>query len=177
MVTRQIPGHPELLTNKEMLVIVFDLINFAPFSNQNESTHIFHTLNEFYSRVKNAVEKSQGQLIKFIGDGGLAVFEIEQSDDAIKSMMDLKQDIDQWFGKYISKGGLAVNCHVGPVTIGKMIGPHGPQTEVIGEAVNIAFTMVKRQFLISPQAFRSLRSETRRSFRKFTPPIVYKFAR
>ncbi|MGZ3768676.1 MAG: adenylate/guanylate cyclase domain-containing protein [Bdellovibrio sp.] len=164
------------IQNKEMLVVVFDLINFGQFSNQNESAIVFQTLNEFYSKSKTAVEFAGGRLIKFIGDAGLAVFEKEQADATILSMIKLKSEIDPWFSKITPKGALAVNCHLGPVTIGGMVGPNGYQLDVIGEAVNIAFTLGKRQFLISPQAFRSLNENSRRNFKKFTPPIVYRLA-
>jgi len=173
---QQIASIDPSIQNKEMLVVVFDLINFGQFSNQNKSPKIFQTLNEFYAKSKAVVDTNGGTLIKFIGDAGLAVFEKERSDVAITAMIQLKAEIDLWFSKLTPKGGLAVNCHLGPVIMGEMVGPKGAQLDVIGEAVNIAFTMGKRQFLISPQAFRSLNEKSRKSFKKFTPPIVYRLA-
>jgi hypothetical protein len=47
----------------------------------------------------------------------------------------------------------------------------------LGEAVNIASMLGRGEhrgrLVISPQVFRKLSPETRKSFRKFTPPIVY----
>ena len=171
---QQTASTDQSVQHKEMLIIVFDLINYVPFRKQNEGAEVFRVLNEFYSKSKINIQNSGGKLIKFIGDTGIAVYEKDQTDIGVNSMMKLKIEIDEWFSKHVPNGGLAVNCHVGEVTIGDMVGSSENQTDVIGEAVNIAFTLGKRQFLISPQAFRSLSSQSRTNFKKFTPPIVYK---
>lgn len=63
--------------------------------------------------------------------------------------------------------------HFGPV----MAGPIGTRTDkrldVFGETVNIAATLKAGGIAITPQVFRKLAPETRKLFKKHTPPITY----
>ncbi len=174
--TKSVPTDQSHPITKEIFVVVFDLINFIQYSSENESSKIFSTLNEFYLISKKIIEEHNGKLVKFIGDAGLCYFEREHSDKAVMAMLKLKENIDDWFGQKVKKGGLAVNGHFGPVTIGRMVSADGESIDLIGSTVNTTFTLGKRQFLISPQAFRTLSPETRQRFKKYTPPIVYKLA-
>jgi class 3 adenylate cyclase len=164
------------IQKKKVLIVVFDLINFGSFSRESDSADIFSALDHFYISSKAKIEKNGGKVVKFISDSGLAYFEADDADKGIRTMWELKKDTDIWFSKITAKGGLAVNCHVGEVTMGEITGPHGRQLEILGDAVNTTFTLGKRQFLLSPEAFRSLESETRKIFKKYTPPIVYRLS-
>jgi class 3 adenylate cyclase len=59
------------------------------------------------------------------------------------------------------------------------IGPFGGSTEldVMGDSINVAARLGRGEhrgrFIISPQAFRKLKPETRKVFHKHTPPVVY----
>ena len=44
---------------------------------------------------------------------------------------------------------------------------------MIGSAVNVCFLLKGHGFVLTPQAFRALRPESRRRFKKHTPPVVY----
>jgi len=161
----------------ELLVVVFDLTNFTKFSRSASSSDLFQKMLAFNKITSTIVKENQGLLIKFIGDAGLCVFPISQASSSIEAMVTLKTQVDVWLSTNIPGSHLAVNCHVGSVTIGPTPGFNGnSQTDVFGEAVNICFTMSNRGFVISPQAFRSLSTEARKQFRKFTPPIIYHLA-
>lgn len=160
-------------TTQEVLVVVYDLANFAPFSRQAPSAEVFTALNEFYRISEGYIKNDGGSVIKFIGDSGLAIFPEERADAGVRSMLELKKKLDVWLKKAIPGSFLSVNCHFGEVTLGPMHGPHGKSLDAIGETVNICFTLGKRKFTISPQAFRKLAPDSRKHFKKFTPPIVY----
>ncbi len=164
------------LSKKEMLVVVFDLINYTAFARESDSTVVFETLNEFYGLTRDFIHQRGGRLIKFIGDAGLAVFDRERADDGIRCMLELKENIDLWVRGRVRNSGLSVNCHVGEVTIGEMNSAEGKALDVLGETVNTCFTLGRKQFLLSPQAFRTLRPESRKAFKKYTPPVVYRLA-
>jgi class 3 adenylate cyclase len=164
-------------TETDLLVIVFDLTNFTKFARAAPSSEVFLKMKEFNEITSKFIAKSGGLVIKYLGDAGLCVFPMCLSNQAISAMTDMKAQVDGWLKKNISGSHLAVNCHVGAVTVGPTPGFSGkPQIDVMGEAVNICFTMSHRGFVISPQAFRSLSTETRKQFRKFTPPIIYHLA-
>jgi len=160
---------------KELLVCVYDLTGFTQFSRSKTSNEVFCAMKEFYSVTSKHVEAAGGLLIKFIGDAGLCVFPLEIASDAIESMLEMKHVADAWLKENIPGSFLAVNCHVGPATIGPTVGYGGKtQIDVAGDTVNTCFTLGRKEFILSPQAFRSLKPEARKRFRKYTPPIIYK---
>lgn len=164
-------------TEIELLVVVFDLTNFTKFSRTASSSQVFLKMKEFNEMTSRFIQKNEGLIIKFLGDAGLCIFPFNLSSAAICAMTEMKTMIDEWLDQNIPGSRLAVNCHVGMVTAGPTPGFNGEQQiDIMGEAVNICFTMSKRGFVISPQAFRSLTSETRKQFKKFTPPITYHLA-
>jgi class 3 adenylate cyclase len=161
-------------TTTELLVAVFDLTNYVAFSRQTPSPDQFAKMNEFYRRSAEFVRDHGGYLIKFIGDAGLVVFPADAADHGVNTMVRLKDEMDAWLKSAIPESTLSVNCHFGEVTIGPMHGPGGGKhLDIIGDTVNICFTLGRKKFILSPQAFRKLKPESRRRFKKFTPPVVY----
>lgn len=164
-------SHP---AEAELLVSVFDLTHFTRYSRGAPSSKLFRQMSEFAGMCAEFVQSRGGVMIKFIGDAGLCIFPGPDSSAAVNTLVELKSKMDAWLKTEIPGSHLAVNCHFGPVTIGPMPGFAGQnQLDVIGETVNICFTLGKQGFIISPQAFRSLDASARKQFRKFTPPITY----
>ena len=66
-----------------------------------------------------------------------------------------------------------VKVHFDPV----ICGPIGTRTDkrfdVYGYTVNTAATLKSNGFAMTPQVFRKLRADTRKLFKKHTPPIRY----
>lgn len=58
-----------------------------------------------------------------------------------------------------------------------MAGPIGTRNDkrldVFGETVNIAAMLKANGIAITPQVFRKLEPETRKLFKKHTPPVTY----
>lgn len=159
----------------ELLVAVYDLTGFAAYSRTRPAREVFEAMREFYALTGRTVTDHGGLILKYIGDAGLCIFPSEIASEAIIALADMKQTTDEWLRRKIPGSRLAVNCHVGSAIVGPLPGYAGEtQIDLLGEAVNTAFTLGKKEFLLSPQAFRSLKPEARKRFRKHTPPIVYK---
>lgn len=157
----------------EYFVALFDLTHFSTYYKNNSPNQILHVLNEFSALAIEIIENHGGQIIKFSNDSGLAAFPSDKTDDGVNALMKLKTKTDQWANQKVPGSRLAVNAHVGPAAIGRL---KNNSLEMVGEAVATVYSMGKKQFLLSPQAFRKLSPETRKAFRKFTPPIVYRLA-
>jgi class 3 adenylate cyclase len=158
----------------ELLIAVFDLTNFTKFARQRDTAEVFGKMKTFNSLSARFVNENGGIVIKFLGDACLCVFPLSRASEAITAIVDFKVEMDAWFRMNMPGSHLSVNCHVGQVTVGPTPGFNGQsQIDVLGETVNTCFTMSRRGFVISPQAFRSLVPDARKRFRKFTPPIVY----
>ena len=157
-----------------LLVVVFDMTHFSKYSRKYPSMNIFNKMVKFNETSSKFVKEHGGLILKFIGDAGLAIFPEDNASESIVAMAKFKAEMDRWLEKNLPGSHLAVNCHIGPVTVGPAAGFNGQsQIDIFGETVNICFTMSQRGFVISPQAFRSLSAEARKQFKKFTPPIIY----
>lgn len=56
------------------VVLFADIKGFTTLSNQTNATEVLNVLNRFFSVIDNAVVESDGEILKFIGDGVLVIF-------------------------------------------------------------------------------------------------------
>ncbi len=69
---------------KNLLITFFDLSKYAVSCRNKPSREVFDFLNHYYQLVDETVQKAEGMVIKFIGDGGLAVFGEEHSESTME---------------------------------------------------------------------------------------------
>ena len=62
---------------------------------------------------------------------------------------------------------------LGPVAIDLVGSPGEEIIDVYGKTVNVAATLPSSGLAVTPAVFRSLQAETRKLFKKHTPPISY----
>ena len=69
-------GHIQRGDGEEIEAAIWfcDLRNFTELSNQLTETELFELLNDYFQIVSDNVLEGQGEILKFIGDGVLAVF-------------------------------------------------------------------------------------------------------
>ena len=70
---------------------------------------------------------------------------------------------------------MIVKAHFGTVIAGhyRSGGDGAQRFDIIGENVNVAARLDSHGFAISAEAFRKLGADTRKRFKKHTPPITY----
>jgi adenylate cyclase len=164
---------PEHRLEVPLLVAFIDLTRFGAQSQRVSDIDLAETLDTYYERVAVAIEAGGGRLVKFVGDGALAVFGEADVDRGVQALLDLKDSIDELMDTRGWECRLAVKVHFGSA----VAGPFGPadakRFDVIGKTVNTAVTLDSTGVALSVTAFRKLGSELRRRFKKHTPPITY----
>ncbi len=161
------------MVEADLLISFFDLTNFVKISGERTSPELFGLLSEFYELAGDIIEAAGGKVIKFIGDAGLAIFPEAMADNGVLALMELKMRSEAFFASRKVNTRLIVKIHFGSAACGPLGVSGDKRLDVIGESVNTAATLASKGFAISPQAFRKLSAETRKRFRKHTPPIVY----
>jgi len=146
---RQSFSRPGYLQGQERnIVILFaDLRSFTKFSEHRLPYDVVFVINQYFRHMGEAIEQSGGHLDKFIGDGVMALFGLEDSPEiaakkaltAAKAMAteleimnnSLKADL----GEPLRIG---IGVHMGHVIVGEM--GYGKATSItaIGDAVNTA---------------------------------------
>ncbi|MBM3269066.1 MAG: adenylate/guanylate cyclase domain-containing protein [Candidatus Sericytochromatia bacterium] len=164
----------EAPVQERLVISVVDWERFAQFSRGRDTAMLFAALDGFYKLVEDQVSRAGGLVVKHLGDSSLVLFPADDADGAVACLLRLKAEVDGWFAAEGIDSRLQVSVHVGEAMVGVMGGPQAGRLDVVGEAVNLAFTLGSRGFVLSPQAFRALGADMRRYFHKFTPPIVYR---
>ena len=138
---------------------------------------LYEAMNGMAVTIIRAVKNTTGRLIKFIGDEAMIVFPEEDVDESMRMLLDLKPEVETYFRGVGFEAKMQFGVHFGEV----VIGPYGEDPycsiDVFGDHVNTAAKLVygekRGKFVITPQAFRKLKPETRKRFHKFTPPVTY----
>ena len=66
-----------------------------------------------------------------------------------------------------------IRIHFGPMCSGLLGTRDDKRLDIIGSTVNTMFMLKSTGFAMTPEAFRKLGPETRKLFKKHTPPVVY----
>jgi adenylate cyclase len=130
-------------------VLLFaDLRGFTALSDRLPAEKVIDILNGYFERVVNPIHANGGEVLKFIGDGLLAIFPIEDAafafgaarralDAAIQAFTDLEA-----FNANPARGEespirMAIALHVGDVVYGNIGGRDRLDFTTIGPAVNL----------------------------------------
>ena len=155
------------------LVACSDLTGYAKLSAKMTEAEIFQLLSDYYELVGEVVEPAQGQVIKFMGDAALLLFPEEAADAGVRALLDLQARGDS----FLAARGIAcrhhIRAHFGPMYTGPLGTRGEKRTDILGRTVNTMFMLKTSGFAVTPEAFRKLSPETRKLFKKHTPPVIY----
>jgi adenylate cyclase len=164
---------PTAPTETPLLIAFADLTRFMLNCERTPDLELARLMDELYVRVGEKIAAAGGAVVKFIGDAALVVFPESRVDEGVAALLELKDETDVWLAKRGWDSRLVVKAHFGTAVAGSY-GPRDLQRfDVIGRDVNLAATIETRSFGLSAQAFRKLSPETRKRFKKHTPPITY----
>ena len=134
-------------TEQEIAVLFADLRAFTRLTETKLPYDVVFLLNRYFAAMGRAIEEAGGRVDKFIGDGIMALFGIEEGAAAgcrhaleAARLMSLRlQDINRELEHELSAPlRIGIGIHVGPVIVGEM--GYGPATQLtaIGDVVNTA---------------------------------------
>jgi len=164
---------PSARAEVPLLIAFSDLHGYTMHALRTPDAEVAETMDELYRRVANRVEAAGGRVVKFIGDAALMVFPEGAADDGVVALLALKREIEQWLASDGWNARMVVKVHFGTVIAGPFGVGENRRFDVIGRAVNTAARLDSRGFAMSPEAFRKLAPETRKHFKKHTPPVTY----
>ena len=144
-----------------------DLRGFTRISEQWPRDDVIQWLNEYFDVMAAPVEKHGGEVLKFVGDGMLAIFRLdspEACNKALQAAVEARRGMKELNARRIERGsfelGFGVALHVGDVMYGNIGTATRLDFTVIGPAVNVASRLqtltkeLRRQVLLSaPFAF------------------------
>lgn len=139
-----------------------DLRGFTRISEQWPRDEVIHWLNEYFDVMAAPVEAHGGEVLKFVGDGMLAIFRLDSPEachKALQAAVEARRGMKELNARRIERGsfelGFGVALHVGDVMYGNIGTSTRLDFTVIGPAVNVASRMqtltkeLRRQVLLS----------------------------
>ncbi|WP_419741067.1 adenylate/guanylate cyclase domain-containing protein [Ruegeria sp.] len=122
----------------------FDLQGFAKLSEALPGDSIIELLNDYFAEAVDVVERNGGNVLKFMGDGMLAIFDINQVPDArrvaIHAAAELRNTFEELNQRRQADGlpttGFTLSLHAGDVLYGNIGGRSRLDFTVVGPAVN-----------------------------------------
>lgn len=133
----------------DAVICYFDLQGFTSMSQQIAGESLLAMLNDYFGVVVEQIEQNGGNVLKFMGDGLLAIFDRQALSDApqraLKMTEALEHDMAARSHARAADGlptlGYTMAIHAGPVLYGNMGGDARLDFTVIGPEVNLAARM------------------------------------
>ncbi|MFB3881384.1 MAG: adenylate/guanylate cyclase domain-containing protein [Armatimonadota bacterium] len=168
------PPLPRDCEQRTLGVAFLDLSRMAEWSSPAEDERVAAFLQEFYALVAQCLEPAGAQIVKFMGDAGLAMFPEDAAEQVALALADLARQARAAGAEHGLDVYLNANVHVGPALVGSFGAPGHERTDVIGKTVNIAARLGRRGITLSQQAYRCLSPSGRKRFEKVTQPTTYR---
>jgi adenylate cyclase len=123
-----------------------DIRDFTSFSEKQLPYDIIHLLKRYFHLMAKVIERNNGYIYNYMGDGLLALFGVDDPETAplngtraglemLEAMAEIQPYIRNTYGQDLDIG---VGLHCGDVVIGSIGDAEGEKEMVIGDAVNFA---------------------------------------
>jgi adenylate cyclase len=122
-----------------------DLRGFSEIAERNSPTQVVELLDSYFECVANAIRDCGGEILKFIGDGVLAVFDFADSDpasacrQAVEAAVGALQAVERWNARRVEGDDplkMGVALHAGSILHGNIGSRERLDFTVIGASVN-----------------------------------------
>jgi len=171
-------------TRKNVCVMFLDIRNFTPFVESHSPEEVVDYLNSLFSFMIDSVQRYDGVINQFLGDGFMATFgapvsEGNISEKAVRASIDIIQKIKQEnkAGK-IPPTKIGIGLHYGEAVIGNIGSSIRKQYSITGNVVIMASRIEQlnkrwhSQLVISHEVFSQLAKDVKTVFMPQEPVKV-----
>ncbi|MDY6804202.1 MAG: ATP-binding protein [Cyanobacteriota bacterium] len=167
--------------SKEMAIFFSDIRSFTSRSEQMTPQEIFAFVNSYLQIVSPEIRGRHGLIIKFLGDGIMAVFP-DSVDDAVEAAVGKLKKLREYNLVLETEGSLPIKVGIGIHLGNMMVGIVGEDRRMGGDALSDNVNLTARlegltkfygvSILISELAFRGLKEPEKYRFRFLDRVIV-----
>ena len=129
---------------REVCVLFLDIRGFTAMTRQRPAAETVAILNEFFARMIEIVDRHNGIINKFLGDGFLALFGAPLEDpraasNALAAARAMLASVEEWNAERPQAAlRVGIGIHVGDAVTGTVGSPRRKEYTVIGDTVNLA---------------------------------------
>jgi adenylate cyclase len=129
---------------REVCVLFLDIRGFTAMTRQRPADQTVALLNDFFAEMIDIVDRNNGIINKFLGDGFLALFGAPLEDpkaaaNALAAARGMLEAVDRWNKarpQTVLRVGIGI--HLGEAVTGTVGSPRRKEYTVIGDTVNLA---------------------------------------
>ena len=157
---------------RQLVTLMVDLARFTHAVAAMDSLAVAGLIDRFYTAAFTTITEHGGRVVKYLGDGCLAVFPSVGAVDALDCVEALSLLVDELGATLDADLELGANIHLCTVAEGKF-GTEGVY-DIVGTGVVHTFRMGSGPGVrLSEPVYRKLPSARRSSWRKYQPPATY----
>jgi adenylate cyclase len=157
---------------RQLAIVLVDLARFTQAVAGLTLQQLVAVLDAFYRSAGTVIAEHRGRVVKFVGDGCLAVFEPSDVMQALEAVEVLRSQVRTLGAEYGLDLDMGANVHMSTVAEADLGLDAG--YEVVGMGVIHAFRMGSGAGTrISEPVYRKLPSSRRSPWRKHQPPATY----
>jgi adenylate cyclase len=143
----RIPVNPGLGIERDVAVLFGDLRAFTRFSEGRLPYDVVFVLNQYFRTMGQVIEAEGGHVDKFIGDGIMALFGVQQEPEqacrqalaAARAMAFALEQLNRELAHDLPEPlRIAIGVHVGPAILGEMGYGRATSLTAVGDTVNVA---------------------------------------
>jgi adenylate cyclase len=156
------------------VIMVADLAGFSRAVGPLSTVELAELVHRFYGGAAALVESRGGRVVKFVGDGCLAVFGEDAAPVAVGCALDFAGIAHELCGEFGVAFDVGANVHLATIVEGSFGAGASAAFDVMGAGVLHAFRMGAGPGVrISEPVYRKLPNDQRRAWRKHLPPATY----
>ncbi len=164
------------LSERRLVMVMVDAAGFTKAIAPLSSIQLAQLVDDFYRLIADAIETSGGRVVKFIGDGCLAVFDESQATAAVRCVRGLSDPVRALGSAYGINLDIGANVHLSVVVAGEYGDGPSRRYDIMGAGVFHVFRMGAGVGIrISEPVYRQLPNDERGPWRKQQPPATYTF--
>jgi adenylate cyclase len=129
---------------RTVCVLFLDIRGFTAMTRTRSAGETVALLNDFFAEMIEVVDRHNGIINKFLGDGFLALFGVPiespaAATNALAAARDMLETVDGWNRKRPQEAlRIGIGVHIGDAVTGTVGSPQRKEYTVIGDAVNLA---------------------------------------
>jgi adenylate cyclase len=161
------------LTEVPLLIAFTNFTRYTAQADRLEDLEVARVMARYYELAGSRIAAAGGRVVKFIGDGALAVFPSDRAEAGVLALLDLKEASDRFMAEQGWECRLLVKVHYGKVVEGRFGAGADQRYDVLGTAVNIAARLDGGTVVLSEEAFGRLGPDVQQRFKKHSLPNTY----
>lgn len=140
------------LAQREATILFLDVTNFTAASHAMDSEQVFAWMDEAMRLLAAVVDRYEGRIDKFTGDGLMAIFGVPTAHEndperAVWAALEMQQTLAPLRARLADERGFTfqvrIGINTGPLVAGTLGGDRHGEYTVLGDAVNLAARLEK----------------------------------